>query len=283
MWLETFLNSLIIALIIVLILFFLIGCLVSVCSRKQEKGKKAENNSQMHRRKKETPVNEEESSDKNSIDRNEIHIVKECEDKISPKIAIPKITITSRKEYSPTILQTAFDFKGKTPNPRDDERYYLLLTKSAVENIKKSLDWGHKTKNNQVEQGGVLLGNVCRYKNEVYSIVIDILLAATTGNPVFVEFTNAMWADMQDRLDEKNLNRSRNEQLVILGWFHTHPNNLSVFMSGTDMTTQRLNFSQEWQASLVMNPHTNDMKAFFGHSATNGKIVPPEKWENFNE
>ncbi|MDR1134568.1 MAG: hypothetical protein LBL49_00070 [Clostridiales Family XIII bacterium] len=121
----------------------------------------------------------------------------------------------------------------------------------------------------------MLLGNVARYKNEVYCFVEDIILAKTTGDPAFVEISREMWADIHQVIAQKNSIFETTHQLAIVGWFHTHPNGLLVFMSGTDMNTQRLNFSQTWQASLVMNPHTNKYRAFFGADATEGRIVFP--------
>ncbi len=190
-----------------------------------------------------------------------------------------QIVIKKKTQYEPEWVDQPFSFTGKTPNPRNDGRYYLILRPYAMKKLNQSLDWGTKTTRNQVEQGGILLGRVARYQNEVYNFVEDILLADTAGHPAFVEFTNKIWADMQHRLTQLNMQRETSGQLVIVGWYHTHPNGLSVFMSGTDMGTQRLNFSQDWQVSLVMNPHTNNRGAFFGEKATAGKIVFPEQQE----
>lgn len=188
-------------------------------------------------------------------------------------LAAPKIVINSKSEFEPMHLNEPFRFKDKVPNPQNDERHYLIIGKHTFKKLKYSLDWGIRTKRNQVEQGGVLLGHIAYYNNEIYCFVDDFLLADTTGNSVFVEFTSEMWTTMQSKLTKLNETLDRNEQLVIVGWFHTHPNGLAVFMSGTDMTTQKLNFSQKWQASLVMNPHTNKYRVFFGARATEGKVV----------
>jgi proteasome lid subunit RPN8/RPN11 len=188
----------------------------------------------------------------------------------------PRIVINSKSEYEPEHLEKPYLFPGKIPNPQDAERRYLILSEHTFMELQDSLDWGRTTKRNRVEQGGVLLGRIAYYGNEIYCFVEDILLADTSGDPVFVEFTSEMWADMQNGLAKINASLDKKEQLVIVGWFHTHPNGLSVFMSGTDMTTQRLNFSQEWQVSLVMNPHTDKYGAFFGARATVGKVVLPE-------
>lgn len=187
----------------------------------------------------------------------------------------PKIVINRKSEYKPEKLDEAFYFGNKEPNPQNDERHYLILEKYAFKKLIDFLDWGTNTERNRVEQGGVLLGHIAYYNKEIYCIVNDVLLANTIGSPVFVEFTSEMWACMQNELVEINSTINKNEQLVIVGWFHTHPNELSVFMSGTDMRTQQLNFSEEWQVSLVMNPHMNKYRVFFGAKATEGKVVLP--------
>lgn len=191
--------------------------------------------------------------------------------------SLTKIVINRKSEYEPECLDEPLDFDGKMSNPQNDERYYLILEKNTAQKLKDSLDWGMKTKRNRVEQGGILLGRVACYENEIYCFVENILLADTTGDPVFVEFTNEMWAVMQEELAKMNAAFDSSEKLAIVGWFHTHPNGLAVFMSGTDMQTQRLNFSQKWQASLVMNPHMRKYRVFFGARAVEGKVVSAAK------
>lgn len=192
-----------------------------------------------------------------------------------------RIVINKKTSYEPTLRSKPFYFFRKAPNPQGDDRRYLFLVDHAHEKLKHTLEWGEKTRQNCLEQGGILLGNVESYRNEIYCFTKDILLAETHGTPAFVDFTNRMWADMQDRLTEINASMKDDEKLVIVGWFHTHPNDLAVFMSGTDMDTQRLNFSQEWQVSLVMNPHTNTYRVFFGADAREGKVVFPEQLEGY--
>lgn len=66
----------------------------------------------------------------------------------------------------------------------------------------------------------------------------------------------------------------------VIGWYHTHPNNLGVFMSGTDQRTQATFFSANWQFAIVLNPHRLQWKAFAGEQATE---CPGFVCKNFNE
>jgi len=185
----------------------------------------------------------------------------------------PKITIYSKAEYKPKFVDNPYPVPGKTPNPNDSDRRYLLFAGDAFETLLRAIGWGILTEENEVEQGGVLLGTVEQYKNEIYSFVEDILLADTRGKSASVEFKPEMWADMQGRLTSINKDRNSADKLFITGWFHTHPKSIPVFMSGTDIRTQQLNFWQDWQASLVLNPHLQEYRAFFGEEAMEGKVV----------
>ena len=184
-----------------------------------------------------------------------------------------KIVINNETKYKPEVIGEPLEFYGKAPNPRDREVRYLIFSSGAYSKLLGFIDWNERTSRNQVEQGGVLLGKVQQYRNEIYSFVEDVLLADTKGSPTFVEFTPKMWEDMQNGLSKINDDRKLGEQLLIVGWYHTHPNSLSIFMSGTDMNTQRLNFKQDWQVSLILNPHSREHKAFFGAVAMEGKII----------
>ena len=57
------------------------------------------------------------------------------------------------------------------------------------------------------------------------------------------------------------------EALARIGWWHTHPNALPVFMSSTDMSTQHLKFFKPHDYSVVLNPHRMIWKAFVGNNA----------------
>lgn len=189
--------------------------------------------------------------------------------------SMPKITIRSETVYKPRqLVNSLLSFNNINLDMYDrDVPGYLVFDKFSIEKLKTALDWGRKTVKNQVEQGGILLGNAGLYQGIIYCFVENILLAKTNGMPAFVEFTQEMWRDMQNELVILNEQRKQDDKLIILGWFHTHPNNLSVFMSGTDMETQRLNFPLDWQTSLVMNPHKNKYRVFFGKDAVEGKII----------
>lgn len=184
----------------------------------------------------------------------------------------PTIDIKNINGFEPIFLEEPVEWPQKFFNRQVISDNYLFISNYAKDKLYHSLDWGVRTPRNVVEQGGILLGKVYCCENEVYNSVEDIILADTTGNNVHVDFSPIMWREFQDKLVEINSHRAPNDKLRITGWFHTHPNNLSVFMSNVDLETQRSNFNQNWQVSLVMNPHKNAFRSFFGGRALEGNI-----------
>jgi proteasome lid subunit RPN8/RPN11 len=71
---------------------------------------------------------------------------------------------------------------------------------------------------------------------------------------------------MIDKLDLINEDNQEDE-LQVIGWYHTHPGRLSVFMSGTDLNTQSKMFSMVWQFAIVLNPQKQLWRAFSGSKA----------------
>jgi len=69
--------------------------------------------------------------------------------------------------------------------------------------------------------------------------------------------------DMVDVYLEENPDKS----VQIIGWYHTHPRNLGVFMSHTDINTQKLHFNKNWHYAIVLNPQKKIWKAFYGEQA----------------
>ena len=144
----------------------------------------------------------------------------------------------------------------------------FYLTKEAFQTIASHISWGKYSTSNQVEQGGILLGTV--YKNPETNIIYGMAEQAVNGSlargsAAYLEVTHETWREMLNQVDRIYPN------LQIIGWYHTHPNSLDVFMSGTDQTTQRRLFSQDWQFAIVLNPHRTIWRAFYGRNSTECK------------
>jgi proteasome lid subunit RPN8/RPN11 len=157
----------------------------------------------------------------------------------------------------------------------------LYLKQEAMHQIARHIGWGEETAFNQVEQGGILLGQVFKDSEAglTYGVVHRAVAGASAkGSSAYLEMTHETWKEMLDSVN-KILVAEPEEALQIIGWYHTHPNHLSVFMSTTDQATQRRLFAYDWQFAMVLNPQKTIWRAFFGGDAQEcpGFMVIDEK------
>ena len=166
-------------------------------------------------------------------------------------------TLPEHRELYPS------DFRGAGDTVR------LYIQNRAMSEIFKHISWGKVVPENQVEQGGILLGHA--YRDEVsgttFGIVDDAIAGnSATGTSTYLEMGHATWKKMIDQVDAMLVPNSGRE-VQIIGWYHTHPNQLDVFMSGTDTGTQKRFFCNDWQFAIVLNPHRKMWRAFHGKNA----------------
>ena len=140
----------------------------------------------------------------------------------------------------------------------------LIVSHDAVREIYDFIEWDVGQRDDvRVEQGGVLLGKRCYdpEKDIHFAVVTKVITADDAiGSSGHLDITHECWKkihDMKDIYNEKSV-----ENAIILGWFHTHPNMLSCFMSGTDRNTQNLFFNGDNTYSIVINPQRHLLKAF---------------------
>ncbi len=154
-------------------------------------------------------------------------------------------------------------------NHNDTETCILLLTKTAQDEMFKHICWGNQlTHVNRVEQGGLLAG--VHYEDPDTKLHYCVALHAyplrdAKGTPTFLDARATDWAECFAAMDRDNV--ATGLGMNTMGWFHTHPNGLPTFMSGTDHHTQRTVFNGTTNFALVLNPHTGSWKAFRGPDA----------------
>ena len=150
---------------------------------------------------------------------------------------------------------------------RTDKNYKIYIREEAKKDIFNHINWSNKKTSN--EQGGVLIGNSFfdKEKQITYSIVEMAIPADTAkGNQIHLTFDHNTWKKMIDLVDI--LLGSENERnLQVVGWYHTHPNALNIFMSPTDLETQKKFFYQDWHFAIVLNPQKEIWGAFHGNNA----------------
>lgn len=151
----------------------------------------------------------------------------------------------------------------------------LLFAPKAVREISEYFGVGRfDYPPNRVEQGGWLLGP---YLSDqvgcVQGLVTHFLPARNAvGTPAYLDWPaieNVRLMRQFDKLQEQMAltDPEQAKKLRLLGWIHSHPNKLPVFLSGTDMENIHDNFNSPLQFSVVLNPHTQQWKAFLGPRA----------------
>ena len=140
----------------------------------------------------------------------------------------------------------------------------IFIKNEAVSEIFGFIEWyiGRRP-DSRDEQGGILLGK--RYYDAEKDIHFVIVSKAITADDAiesagYLEITPECWRKMHSKKDKYN--EETGEGAIIVGWFHTHPNMLSCFMSGTDRNTQKLFFDGDNTYSIVINPQRHLIKAF---------------------
>lgn len=178
---------------------------------------------------------------------------------------VQKVDIEQLYTIYPALEETADLKKSKFP--------MLYISEEAEKEIKTHIHWNEKTDSNVYEQGGILVGRPFMVENGILGVVEHVIPAeASRANSAYLEMGTDTWKKMLDIYDEKY----KNQCLYVIGWFHTHPNGLPVFMSGTDMGTQRNFFNQDWHFSVVLNPHRRLIACFNSADANKCHFYPVE-------
>jgi len=105
-----------------------------------------------------------------------------------------------------------------------------------------------------LELFGYLVGNVFEWKENKYVVITDQLYDknAVDSQQYFTSQIDGTAGNFDIVL--KGLKDIRkNDDLRILGWWHTHPD-FGCFLSTTDVHTQRYFFPETYQVALIMDP-----------------------------
>ena len=125
----------------------------------------------------------------------------------------------------------------------------------------------------RLEVMGLLLGEVCSWRGRAYSIIRDVGTTDLRNSPAKVKFDPASLPRLFTDLDRVGFD------YVVIGWYHSHPGH-TCFMSRVDLRTQRRIFSEEYHCSIVIDPVSEEIRAFRlaaeGYSEVPFGIVAPE-------
>lgn len=171
-------------------------------------------------------------------------------------------SLLSRKNLTYPIKKHRLNFNCDNYKKGSHE-YFLFILHEAVDEILSFIEWDKHTEHNHTEVCGFMVGH--HYYDEekkiYYSEVEKIFTVPTdVSTEVYLQLsTDSMFA-IEHQLDVYN--DENNSNCRFIGWFHTHPNSLPVFMSSTDLITQTRFFSDDLGYAIVMNPHRLLWKAF---------------------
>lgn len=154
--------------------------------------------------------------------------------------------------------------------------HLLVYTPYAAKRQMDIVGWlRYDYPNNRNEQGGWLIGRYLRDAagHPIQCEVLEVLQAKTECRyPGYIEWSaleeirlQQEFFDMKEKMAITDPRAA--EELSVIGWWHTHPNELPVFMSGTDMETQRLKYFKPEKYAVVLNPHKGIWRAFAGADA----------------
>jgi proteasome lid subunit RPN8/RPN11 len=161
---------------------------------------------------------------------------RDCTDIFSPKVQ-------AKDEFLATI----------TTDAPDAQNILVFLESSARDAL-----YHQSEADTSREHGGILLGEPFNDGSGAYYVVVDDVVPAygTAGSPIHLRFQPNSWQNVWKRLNDR-------PDLHVIGWYHTHPG-LGVFLSGTDMRTQQLHFSQPWHLAVVLDPIRKKIGFFIG-------------------
>ncbi len=144
----------------------------------------------------------------------------------------------------------------------------IFLSKKAFKSIKNHIGFGNDTEDNQVEQGGLLFGEVIEYQNEKNETkfigIVNYAIPAKTaeGSMRHLHFNHATWHSLLEQQEKIQENESKKQ---LIGWYHTHPKQLKVYFSHVDKENHLTFFDKDWHFGLVLNPQREELKCFLGN------------------
>lgn len=137
-------------------------------------------------------------------------------------------------------------------------------------NVAKRLQFeAQRSIETDLEVAGILLGTRSP-DNSIIKVSHIAVARDEDSSPVHFKFTYSVWDDLIDQMDE--MSQKAGEELLLLGWYHTHPN-MAVFLSRYDLRTHR-DFARPYQFALVLAPKAGTDQTAVGFFCNRGGGTP---------
>ena len=131
----------------------------------------------------------------------------------------------------------------------------LFVSPFAIRKLQEHLEEDTTT-----ETGGILVGQAywCPEKRINYTEIVGSIPALhTIRNVANFKFTAECWQSILATQKQDH------PGTIIVGWYHSHPN-FGVFLSATDLKTQRSCYKHNWQIAIVYDPIRDEIGFFHG-------------------
>ncbi|MCR4801781.1 MAG: hypothetical protein K5895_02090 [Lachnospiraceae bacterium] len=155
----------------------------------------------------------------------------------------------------------------------------IIFTPEATHELINVFYWGQNHPLNTYEQQAGLVGHFFAESEQnpnCLTLVVSHVITAhcSERNPIGAVLLKEHRADLLDEIRILNENRNKSdfdipafsEEYALLGIVHSHPNDLDVFMSGTDYSTHMKDNITEmsYKITMIVNPHRKIMIAYGG-------------------
>ena len=157
---------------------------------------------------------------------------------------------------------------------KEDFVFPIYISENLLREIKKIC------KKFTTEVFGYLVGEVFKWKEEKYILVEDqVFVKAGTDSRQYTTQQIEGAAGKYQQQFQKLRKKKKNDNLLIVGWWHSHPD-FGCFLSATDVSTQDFFFPESYQVALVVDPIREEFNFFSldkgsdrGYKAINFAII----------
>ncbi|TFG23847.1 MAG: hypothetical protein EU532_13090 [Promethearchaeota archaeon] len=132
----------------------------------------------------------------------------------------------------------------------------VYIYSSILEEIKKLC------KNAKLEIFGYLIGNIYKWNGKNYIVIEEqLFLIGAVHSDKYSTSQIEGTAGKYEKIFQKMKRKKNNEELRIVGWWHSHPG-FGPFLSSTDIHTQEFFFPESYQVALVVDPIKEELEFF---------------------
>ena len=132
----------------------------------------------------------------------------------------------------------------------------VYVHKNVLDEIKRVC------KKAKLEVFGYLIGSIYKWNDENYIIIEDqLFLIGAVHSDKYSTSQIEGTAGKYEKKFQKLKRKKNNEELRIVGWWHSHPG-FGCFLSRTDLHTQEFFFPESYQVALVLDPIKKELEFF---------------------